>query len=376
MANHRLHAGDDRAVGLCPERHDAGLTSACAHGAIEQQGASFAVPPSASRFARSRLGPFRTLFRGRGEFVLLSLWLIFTAALLVWWIYFGFEQISRLAALGYPDSGEIVRFQRMLMWEGATLLLLIVGGAWMVFRLLWREIRVHGEVRAFFTAFTHELRTNLSTLLLKTEQLATSARRDEDSASADVARGLAVEVERIRLQLDNALFATSSGEAPLRSENLRAVEVIRHVAERFPELSIQCSGATSSVVRADGRALETILSNVFSNALIHGKAGGVSCSITQTGRGEQIAIVCEDDGAGFRGDRTKIGERFTRHYEGSGSGLGLAIARELAQRCGGRLLFEADENDRVRVTVILLAGSLPSDQGGDTSHTAARSGRV
>jgi signal transduction histidine kinase len=280
------------------------------------------------------------------RFVAAIIWLFFTLSLLGWWIYFGFYQVDRLSQLGYPDALELARFQRMLMWEGGTLIALIVLGGVIGLYLLARELRTQAEIRSFFAAFTHELRTSLSSLLLKIEGLESLPRE---------ARALSVDVERIRLQLDNALFATVSAEGALRRESLVVVDVVRRVAERFSELSVAVTGDVNSRVKCDARGLESMLSNLFSNALLHGKAGGVTITI-DTSDAQRVELTVVDDGTGFTGSAELVAKRFVRHYEGSGTGLGLSITKELAQRSGGSFRWELDADRSFKAIL-----SLPSD---------------
>lgn len=281
----------------------------------------------------------RAVKRRPARFAIAIVWLVFTLSLLGWWIYFGAHQVDRLAQTGYPDAPELVRFQRMLMWEGGTLIALIIAGGLSGLYLLARELQTQGEIRAFFAAFTHEMRTSLSSLLLKTEALS------HGSSNPGEAQPIVTEIERIRLQLDNALFATVSAEGGLHRESLALIDIVRRVAERFTELSVATVGEVSAHVICDARALESMLSNLFSNALIHGQAGGVTVDVRRSGA-NNIELRITDDGLGFAGDRAQIGRRFVRHYEGSGTGLGLSITTELVQRSGGSFRWELGDDNR------------------------------
>lgn len=269
----------------------------------------------------------RTVSRKPGRFVIALVWVVFTVSLLAWWIYFGFHQVQRLSALGYPDALELARFQSMLMWEGGTLIALIVAGGGAGIYLLARELRTQGEIRSFFAAFTHEMRTSLSSLLIRIESL-------EAVGGGSASRQLAAEVERMRLQLDNALFATVSAEGGLHRESLQLIDVVRRVAERFTELSVATIGNVHARVHCDPRAFESMISNLLSNALVHGKAGGVTVTVGEEPDG-MISLQFTDDGCGFAGKPELLGRKFARHYDGSGAGLGLAITSELAHRSGG-----------------------------------------
>ena len=61
-------------------------------------------------------------------YVLASLWIATTVALAGWWLVFGLSQARQLHALGGETAAELGRVQRMLVWEGSVLLVLLLGG--------------------------------------------------------------------------------------------------------------------------------------------------------------------------------------------------------------------------------------------------------
>ena len=89
---------------------------------------------------------------------------------------------------------------------------------------------------------------------------------------------------------------------------------------------------------ADARALESVLTNLIQNAVIHGQAQQLTLTV-EAAASSQLRVRVADDGRGFAGDFRQLGLRFLRHAHGSGSGMGLYIARQLAQRMGGTLTF-------------------------------------
>lgn len=62
------------------------------------------------------------------KYLLASLWLLFTATLAGWWYIFHLRQIERIRELDHDAAAELARNQSMLAWEGATLLLCLIGG--------------------------------------------------------------------------------------------------------------------------------------------------------------------------------------------------------------------------------------------------------
>ena len=116
---------------------------------------------------------------------------MFTVALASWWLIFGLSQARHLGALEGPDAAQVGRVTRMLVWEGVMLVAMLMAGGAALLVAIGREQRRRRELRAFFMAFTHDLKTSLSSLRLQAEAL----REDLPAAAAQsqspaVAQGL------------------------------------------------------------------------------------------------------------------------------------------------------------------------------------------
>lgn len=266
------------------------------------------------------------------RYIGLSIWVIFTVALCVWWIYFGMHQIARLSELGYTRTDETVRFQKMLLWEGATLVLSLLLGGWAIWYFMYRELKQGEELKRFFFSFSHELKTALAAVSLQAEMIAEKLQSPSDAALVE--RFLA-DTQKLTLQLENSLALANLDSRDQHLESVGINSVIESLRFRYPGLAISLKGDAS--VKSDIRALEGILSNLCQNALVHGNAKNLTVHVTQAGK--QVNLMITDDGRGMQGDRTLLGQRFARPYSGSGSGLGLHISSELARRMGGRLTF-------------------------------------
>jgi len=94
-------------------------------------------------------------------------------------------------------------------------------------------------------------------------------------------------------------------------------------------------------VMADARALESVLTNLVQNSVIHGHATEVEITVRHTG--SRIAVVVIDNGCGFQGDQAQLGKLFIRHARSSGSGVGLYIVRQLAKAMKGEISFRNGE---------------------------------
>jgi signal transduction histidine kinase len=91
------------------------------------------------------------------------------------------------------------------------------------------------------------------------------------------------------------------------------------------------------VIEADPGRLQSVLSNLVSNAIRHTPSGG-SVRITAVRVGEHLEVSVTDTGEGIAPELLPtIFERFGKGSSSSGSGLGLAIARDLVVAPGGSI---------------------------------------
>lgn len=261
-------------------------------------------------------------------------WLVLTASLAVWWMIFGLLQARQLAALPGADGLQLERVQRMLLWEGMTLIgLILVGGMGFVIGIRREQTRMVA-VKAFFMAFTHDLKTALASFQLQAESL--SEDLPEAASNPNMGR-LLKDARRLTVQLENSLyFAQSEGE--LLIQPVQLAPRIERVAEDWPELAVTVDGNAQALV--DTRALDTVLRNVFQNAVVHGGATGVCAAIDNAGA-SLVRITLRDNGRGVPPDvRDIMADTVTRSGPSAGSGMGLFISRQLARRMRGDLLVE------------------------------------
>lgn len=266
-------------------------------------------------------------------------WLAVTLALATWWMIFGLQQLDRMSKIA-ADS-EMARQHRMLMSEGATLILLLLAGGGALLYYINTEIRRARKIQEFFAAFTHDLKTSLASLRLQAESLEENLAHENlahDEAQSRVLRRLVKDTVRIELQLENSLLLASPDDSGrLLMEEIRVGPILQLMSHHWPDLEIQVSG--EAIVRADSRALESILKNFLQNAVVHGRASRVDIDLLEAAP-SLVHLRIRDNGRGFHGDRGKLGQMFLRHGSTSGSGLGLYLASNLARRMKGEVRFE------------------------------------
>jgi signal transduction histidine kinase len=216
------------------------------------------------------------------------------------------------------------------------------------------EELVHTQ-RAFLADASHQLRTPLTALRLRLENLEDTLEIDH---RADLTAALG-ETDRLSRIVDGLLtLARAEGGVRPRRE---PVDVEAALAEER-QVSLEPPRAPSAQVRplralaCEGH-LQQVLDNLLANAL-EATPAGAKVSLDAVRVGDRIEVHVVDDGPGMSpGDRTRAFDRFWRQ-EGAphgGTGLGLAIVAQLARMSGGTAWLDASPAGGVDAVVRLEA---------------------
>jgi signal transduction histidine kinase len=128
---------------------------------------------------------------------------------------------------------------------------------------------------------------------------------------------------------------------------LNAVTSIHKLNAEKKGIELNTKVETDDVFEADPTQMETILTNIISNAIKFTKSGG-SVDIGVTSDSNSVTISIMDNGVGMKDDdKAKLFKDDTIHTtpgtnEESGTGLGLLLVRELVQKNDGNLSFESE----------------------------------
>lgn len=268
-------------------------------------------------------------------------WMVFTLSLAAWWLIFGLRQIdlvqtttSHFAPEHSGHVADFVRQQRMLISEGSILILSLLLGGGALLYYMRRERKRADQIRAFFATFSHELKTPIASLRLQVESLADDFK---ESPSNPLFARLVKDSVRLEIQLENSLHLAQLDSSKIFLERIDLRRMIGALAHQWPDTRLEVEGDLP--VRADHRALETVVKNLIQNAIIHGGAKRVRFVLASAADGSRVSLRVNDDGAGFTGDPDQLGRLFVRHNPKSGSGVGLFLVRSLVERMGGSVRF-------------------------------------
>jgi signal transduction histidine kinase len=200
-------------------------------------------------------------------------------------------------------------------------------------RLLQRE-------RQFVQDASHELRTPI-TVALGHAELVERASRDPELA--EDARIVVDELLRLRRLADRLLLLATSEDPDFLSRSPVDIgQLLAATLQRWAPID-RCwrlEPSEPAVVVGDPDRLGLALDALIENAVKYTGPGDV-IRLASRRRGDQVAIIVVDSGAGMPADRlATIFERFARLDDGrsrdrGGTGLGLAIVKAIVQAHGG-----------------------------------------
>jgi signal transduction histidine kinase len=138
-----------------------------------------------------------------------------------------------------------------------------------------------------------------------------------------------------------------TGKRELKLERLRPLAALGEARDRFCDeaahkrirVEVQAY-ADLAAVKADRRALRSILDNLLSNAIRYTPPEGEILLAAEEIK-EFVQFTVRDTGRGIEAERlSTIFDRFNPFSE-SGSGLGLALVRRLVESLGGQIAVES-----------------------------------
>jgi signal transduction histidine kinase len=219
------------------------------------------------------------------------------------------------------------------------------------------------RIQAFNRAASHELRSQIGTLVFAAALLDTDVVRQDPQRLTKVTATVRSSAERLTWLVENLQRIARMGDTidvPSQQRvdlGVMAAEVARQVEDmaKARGVTIQVAEGLPTIV-SDPAQVELVLLNIVSNGIKYADVGKPQsvveiAPVNATGEGsaQTVTIRIQDNGIGIApGDLPTIFERFFRahaHLDGelgnSGSGLGLAIVGDCVQALGGTVRCES-----------------------------------
>ncbi len=207
--------------------------------------------------------------------------------------------------------------------------------------------------RQFTSDASHQLRTPLTALTMRLEEIQAASSEPEVQEEARISLE---QVERLVTVVDDLLAASRRSQGGT-TEPVRLRDVLVQQEEEWRPTFEQVGRRLVIDVPADQRVLATpgalaqVIATLLENSLRHG-GGTTTVRSRPSGTTGAVRVEVADEGAGV--PDAIAGKIFERGMtSGKGTGLGLALARDLAQADGGRLELA---QRRPAVFALFLAG--------------------
>jgi len=268
---------------------------------------------------------------------------------------------SSIAAL--PNRG----INRALWLAGLGLMLLLVlAGAYAMYRGVSRELRVAQLQSDFVSAVSHEFRSPLTTLRGITELLANDRLADESRRRQSYVF-LERETGRLQRLVEDLLDfgRMESGRKQYRIAPQDVFGVVRAAVAEFREEALANGfqvemdlDSRAATIQADEEALRRAIRNLLENAV---KYSPECRTVWVEGRvnHRQAAISVRDRGMGIEPrEQRQIFQKFVRGAAAKkagikGTGIGLSMVRQVVDACGGEIRLESAAGAGSTFTILL-----------------------
>ncbi len=235
----------------------------------------------------------------------------------------------------------------------------------MLHKALEREIDLNELKSRFVSLVSHEFRTPLAVLQMKTDILKHYRDRLSETEQADYIDSFQVFIRRMTDLLDGVLTLNRAemGRLQFNPISIDLVPFAQAIVDEIrttsdPSLCFEFSSQDACIIEGDKQLLRSIMTNLVSNAAKYSRPDGeVRVILSCCEDNDYVTLNVSDQGIGIpETDQAHLFDMFHRaHNVGgiAGTGLGLAITRQCVERHGGTITFESIEGEGTTFSVTL-----------------------
>lgn len=287
------------------------------------------------------------------------------------WVFPGLTMAIKYQGMTVADMGS--RFARNNYMVLGALSVFMVGGIWLTYRNVSREMNLARLKSDFVANVSHELRTPLALIRLYAETLELG-RLTAKEKYQEYFRIIREESERLTALINNILDFSriDAGRKEYEFEETNLAELVHSTLDSY-RFQIQQNGfgfeenISSDIppVKVDREAIARSLLNLVNNALKYSKDQKyIGVSLYRVNGSVNLEV--RDRGIGIpANEHEKIFEKFYRCgdplvHNVKGSGLGLSLVRHIARAHGGDVLVESvpDKGSKFTIALPLTPASL------------------
>ncbi len=221
---------------------------------------------------------------------------------------------------------------------------------------------------SFLSIASHELKTPLTSLKLKTQMRVRTFQKKPDALYEaqeliEMFKSDEMQINRLTRLVDDILDTTriDAGKLGLQAEPVKLCSLIKSLTDNLgPQLqAAHCQVVFECMEEIEGLwdsyRLEQVFVNLMTNAMRYGAQRPINVRV---GKKEKVAYFSvEDHGIGISSlDQERIFQQFERATtlnEGKGLGLGLYIVRQIIEAHGGKIHLKSEVNKGSLFTVEL-----------------------
>ncbi len=218
------------------------------------------------------------------------------------------------------------------------------------------------EIKEMTDHIAHDLKSPLTRIRGLAEVTLTTAKSltEYETMAADTIE----ECDRLLDMINTMLLIskTESGVDIISVEEVDLAVLVHEACELFlpttedKGVKLSCEVPERSLLKADTRMIQRLLSNLLDNAIKYTPSGG-SVTVSIVEQEENLVLIVKDTGIGISSsDLPRIFERFYRCDQSrslEGIGLGLSLARAIARAHGGDIMAVSEPKEGSTFRVIL-----------------------